>query len=317
MEPTTNGTPITEDEQHKIRQADQSGRTPVVFVHGLWLLPSSWDRWADLFRRAGYTTLTPGWPDDQEALEEAKAKHEGYTGKSIGEVADHFEQVIGKLNKRPVVIGHSFGGLLTQILAGRGLAAASVAICPTSRRVLPLFISGVITIDRTIPSKLVALRPASPEHRDPATKHRAVPLKYDEFRYAFANAVDEDQARRLYEQFCVPASAEGILADEIFQPAEATNLNTGTAPKVDRKNPDRGPMLIIAGGKDQTVPRCDLENRNQARTGKRRNHGICRTSRPWSRPRDRRQLAGSCRDSSQVRRSLHLVGDHSFYSAPR
>ena len=121
MEATTNGRPITEDEQHEIRQANQSGRTPVVFVHGLWLLPSSWDRWADLFRRAGYTTLTPGWPYDLETLEEAKAKHEVFTGKSIGEVANYFEQVIGMLNKRPVVIGHSFGGLLTEILAGRGV----------------------------------------------------------------------------------------------------------------------------------------------------------------------------------------------------
>jgi pimeloyl-ACP methyl ester carboxylesterase len=255
VEATTNGRPITEDEQHEIRQANQSGRTPIVFVHGLWLLPSSWDRWADLFRRAGYTTLTPGWPYDLETLEEAKAKHEVFTGKSIGEVANYFEQVIGMLNKRPVVIGHSFGGLLTEILAGRGLAAASVAICPTpSRKVLPLFISGVITIDPSIPSKLVALRPASPELRNPANKDCAVPLKYDEFRYAFANAVDEDQAKRLYKQFCVPASAEVSFADEIFQPAEATNVNPRTVPDVDSKNPDRGPMLIIASGKDQTVP---------------------------------------------------------------
>lgn len=254
MEATTNGTSISKDELHEIRQANQSGRTPVVFVHGLWLLPTSWDRWADLFRRAGYTTLTPGWPNDPETIEKARAKHEVFKGKSIGEVADHFEQVIGMLNKRPVIIGHSFGGLLTQILASRGLAPASVAICPTSRRVLPLFISGAITIDRTVPSKLVALRPASPELLNPANKNRAVPLKYDEFRDAFANAVDEDQAKRLHEQFCVPASADDILADEFFQPAEATNLNPGTAPEVDRKNPGRGPMLIIAGGQDHTVP---------------------------------------------------------------
>jgi len=104
----------------EILRANQSASTPVVFVHGLWLQPSSWDRWADLFRRAGYATLTPGWPYDLESIEEAKAKHEVVTGKSIEQVADHFEQIIGRLIKRPVIIGHSFGGLLTQILAARG-----------------------------------------------------------------------------------------------------------------------------------------------------------------------------------------------------
>jgi pimeloyl-ACP methyl ester carboxylesterase len=255
METPTSGTPITEDEQHEIREANQSGRTPVVLVHGLWLLPSSWDRWAELFQHAGYATLTPGWPYDPKTIEEAKAKRKGFRGMPIGQVADHVEQVIGVLNKRSVIIGLSFGGLLTEILAGRGLAAASVVISPApSHNVLPLRISGAITIDPTVPSKLVALRPAPPALRNPANKHRAVPLRYDEFREAFANAVDEHQAKRLYEQFCVPISAEETFAEEVFQPAEATNVNPGTAPEVDYKNPDRGPMLIIAGGKDHTVP---------------------------------------------------------------
>jgi non-heme chloroperoxidase len=252
VETPTNGTPITEDEQHEIQQANRSGRTPVVFVHGLWLLPSSWDRWAELFRRAGYATLTPGWPYDSATIEEASAKRKVFTGTPIGEVADHFEHVIEMLNKRPVIIGHSFGGLLTEMLAGRGLAAASVAISPArSSRVLPLFVSSVITIDPTIPSKLVALQPTSPTLPNPATKHHAVPLRYDEFRYAFANAVDEDQAKRLYEQFCVPASEEETWP---FQAASAANLAPFSEVKVDYKNPDRGPMLIIVGGKDHMVP---------------------------------------------------------------
>ena len=223
-----------------------------MFVHGLWLLPSSWDRWAELFRRAGYTTLTPGWPYDPKTVEEARATRRVFTGKPIGEVADHFEHVIEMLNKRPVIICHSFGGLLTEMLAGRGLAAASVAISPArSSRVLPLFVSRVITIDPMIPSKLVALQPTSPVLPDPATKHHAVPLRYDEFRYAFANAVDEDQAKRLYEQFCVPASEEETWP---FQAASAANLAPFSEVKVDYKNLDRGPMLIIVGGKDHTVP---------------------------------------------------------------
>jgi non-heme chloroperoxidase len=231
----TSTTTVTEDQARQVRQANDSGRTPVVFVHGLWLLPSSWDRWAELFERAGYAPLTPGWPDDPETVQEAREHPEVMAGTSIGEVADHFEAVIQGLAKKPVVIGHSFGGLMTEILAGRGLASASVAISPAPfRGVLPLPIS--------------SLRAASPVLRNPANRHRAVPLTYDQFRYSFANAVGEEQAKRLYDQFCVPAPGKPLFQDA------AANLNPWTEAKVDSKNPARGPMLIIAGGKDHTVP---------------------------------------------------------------
>jgi non-heme chloroperoxidase len=226
---------VTADETAQVEEANASGRTPVVFVHGLFLLPSSWDRWAELFNQAGYTALTPGWPDDPGTVKEAREHPEVVAGTSVGEVADHFEEVIRGLSKQPVVIGHSFGGLLTEILAGRGLASASVAISPAPfRGVLPLPFS--------------ALRVASAALKNPANKHRAVPLTYDQFRYAFANAVDEEQAQRLYEQFCVAAPGKPL-----FQ-AAAANLNPWTEAAVDSKNPERGPMLIVAGGKDHTVP---------------------------------------------------------------
>jgi non-heme chloroperoxidase len=219
----------------EIEHANASGRTPVVFIHGLWLLPSSWDRWAAVFEEAGYTAVTPGWPDDPETVAEAKAHPEVFAHKTVGQVADHFEEVIGQLKKKPVVIGHSFGGLLTQIVAGRGLAAASVAIDPAPfRGVLPLPFS--------------ALKSASPVLGNPANRNRAVPLTYDQFRYAFANVVGEDEARELYETFAVPASGAPI-----FQ-AAAANLNPWTEVKVDTKNPDRGPLLIISGEKDHVVP---------------------------------------------------------------
>jgi pimeloyl-ACP methyl ester carboxylesterase len=115
---------ITEHEQAQIDQANASGRTPVVFIHGLWLLPSSWDRWSELFGESGYAALTPGWPDDPETVEEATAKPEVFAGKSIKDVADHYDDVIQKLSAKPAIVGHSFGGLMTEILAGRGLAAA-------------------------------------------------------------------------------------------------------------------------------------------------------------------------------------------------
>src|SRR5438132_1344540 len=122
----------------QIERANATDRTPVVFVHGLWLLPSSWNRWAELFEEAGYPAVTPGWPDDPATVEEAKAHPETFAHKMVGQVADHFAGVIGQLKKKPAVVGHSFGGLITQMLAGRGLAAVSVAIDPAPfRGVLP------------------------------------------------------------------------------------------------------------------------------------------------------------------------------------
>jgi pimeloyl-ACP methyl ester carboxylesterase len=225
----------TDQEQAQVDEANRSGRTPVVFIHGLWLLPSSWDRWKTFFDEAGYTSLTPGWPDDPQTVAEAKAHPEVFAGKSIKEVADHLAAVIGRLDTKPAVIGHSFGGLMTQIIAGRGLSAASVAIDPAPfRGVLPLPIS--------------ALRAASPVLANPLNRGRAVPLTYDQFRYAFANAVSEDEARELYEAFAVPAPGEPL-----FQAAFA-NINPWTEDKVDTRNPERGPLLILDGELDNTVP---------------------------------------------------------------
>jgi non-heme chloroperoxidase len=226
---------ITEHELQQCERANETGRQPVVFVHGLWLLPSSWDRWATVFEDNGYAALTPGWPDDPDTVEEAKAHPEVFAGKSIGQVADHFEEIIRGLDRKPAIIGHSFGGLLTQILAGRGLAAVSVAIDPAPfRGVLPLPIS--------------SLKSAFPVLGNPANRNRAVPLTYEQFRYGFANAVSEEEAKQLYETYSVPTS--GV---PLFQAATA-NLNPWTEAKVDTKNPERGPLLIISGEKDHTVP---------------------------------------------------------------
>jgi non-heme chloroperoxidase len=206
-----------------------------VFVHGLWLLPSSWDRWVGLFESAGYSAVAVGWPDDPESVEQAKAHPEVFAHKSVGQIADHVADVIGGLTQKPAIVGHSFGGLLTQILAGRGLARVSVALDPAPfRGVLPLPVS--------------ALRAASPVLGNPANYNRAVPLTYEQFRYAFANAVSETEARRLYETYAVPGS--GV---PIFEAASA-NLNPWTQAKVKSKNPERGPLLIISGERDHTVP---------------------------------------------------------------
>ncbi|HTJ57576.1 MAG TPA: alpha/beta hydrolase [Devosiaceae bacterium] len=226
---------ITDHEIQQVEHANQTGLKPVVFVHGLWLLPSSWDRWARFFEEAGFTALTPGWPDDPETVAEANAHPEVFAKKTITKVADHFAAIAGDLKLKPVIIGHSFGGLLAQILAGRGLSTATVAIDPAPfQGVLPLPFS--------------ALKSGFPVLHNPANRNRAVPLTYEQFRYAFANAVSEEEAHQLYETFAVPASGAPL-----FQAASA-NLDPWTEAKVDTANPARGPLLIISGQKDHTVP---------------------------------------------------------------
>jgi non-heme chloroperoxidase len=227
-------TTVTEQEQAQVEKANASGNTPVVFVHGLWLLPSKLGPVGQMFEEAGFAALTPGWPDDPETVQEAREHPEVFAKKSVGDVADHFDEVIQGLKNKPAVIGHSFGGLMTEILAGRGLAAVSVAISPAPfRGVLPLPIS--------------ALR-VSPALRNPGNRNRAVPLTFDQFRYSFANAVTENEAKELYDTYAVAAPGEPL-----FQ-AAAANLNPWTEAKVDTENPERGPMLIISGELDHTVP---------------------------------------------------------------
>jgi|SRR5882672_6217364 len=226
---------ITEHEAQQVERANTTGLQPVVFVHGLWLLPSSWDRWTALFEEAGYTSLAPGWPDDPDTVDEANAKPEVFAHKTVGQVADHFDKILRGLKKKPAIIGHSFGGLLVQILAGRGLASATVAIdAAPFRGVLPLPLS--------------ALKSAWPVLGNPANRNRAIPLTFEQFRFGFANAVSEEEAEDLYKTFAVPAS--GI---PLFQAATA-NLDPWTEAKVDVENPERGPLLLISGQKDNTVP---------------------------------------------------------------
>jgi non-heme chloroperoxidase len=225
---------ISERENREIEAANASGNTPVVFIHGLWLLPSSWANWADFFTQAGYAPLTPDWPDDPETVAEARANPDVFAKKTLKQVADHTTEVIEALAKKPVVMGHSTGGLLAQMLAGRGLAAATVAIDPgIFRGVLPLPVS--------------TIRVAGPFLANPLTRGRAITLTFDQFRYGWANALDDEEARELYDTFHVAGSGISLM-----QMGNA-NLNPWTEATVDTKNPDRGPLLIIEGEKDHTV----------------------------------------------------------------
>ena len=226
---------ISERENREIEAAKASGNTPVVFVHGLWLLPSSWANWEQFFKEAGYAPLTPDWPDDPETVEEARANPDVFAKKTLKQIADHTTEIINALDKKPVVMGHSTGGLLAQMLAGRGLSAATVAIDPgVFRGVLPLPVSVLKVAGRFLVN--------------PRTRGRALTLTFDQFTYGWANALDENEAKQLYDTFHVAGS--GIALVQMGN----SNLNPWTEAKVDTKNPDRGPLLIIDGEKDHTVP---------------------------------------------------------------
>lgn len=226
---------ITRTEQADIDRANRTGRQPVVFVHGLWLLPNSWDSWRTLFEEQGFVTLAPGWPDDPATVEDARRDPSVFARKSIGDITQHYVDVIGALDRKPIVIGHSFGGLITQKLAGLGLAKVAVAIDPAPfRGVLPLPLS--------------ALRAAFPVLKNPRNRGRAIALTPKQFRFGFGNAVSEEESNSLYEKYSV--AGPGV---PLFQAALA-NFNPRTEAKVDTKNPDRGPLLVISGEKDNTVP---------------------------------------------------------------
>ena len=243
---------ISEREKREVEAANVSGNTPVVFIHGLWLLPSSWANWAEFFTQAGYAPLTPDWPDDPETVEEARANPDVFAKKTLGQIADHTTEIIDALDEKPAVIGHSTGGLLAQMLAGRGLAAATVAIDPgVFRGVLPLPFS--------------VLKGVGPFLVNPLTRGRAITFTFDQFKYGWTNVLDETEAKELYDTFHVAASGIALV-----QMGNA-NLNPWTEAKVDTKNPDRGPLLIIDGEKDHTVPWAIA---NAAYKRQRRNQGV-------------------------------------------
>lgn len=231
----TQGT-LTGWERAEIDRANESGLTPVVFVHGLWLLSSSWQDWRELFEENGFITVAPGWPDDPATVEEANRNPQVFAHKMVQGVTDHYLEAISALSRKPAVVGHSFGGLITQKIAGDGAAAVSVAIDNAPfKGVLPL--------------PLASLKSAAPVLGNPGNRGKAIALTFDQFKYSWANNLDEDEARTLFDTYHVPAAGAPL-----FQAAVA-NLNLfGGETRVDAKNPERGPMLIIAGENDHTVP---------------------------------------------------------------
>jgi non-heme chloroperoxidase len=223
-------------ERDEIDHANETGLTPVVFVHGLWLLSSSWRAWRDLFEQHGYSTIAPGWPDDPPSVEAARENPDVFAHKMVQQVTDHYVAAIAGLTKKPAVIGHSFGGLIAQKIAGEGVAAATVTIDNAPfKGVLPVPVSSI--------------KSAAPVLGNPANREKAIALTFDQFKYGWANNLDEDEARHLYETFHVPAS--GV---PLFQAVVANFNPFHNEVTVDVKNPERGPLLVIAGANDNTVP---------------------------------------------------------------
>ena len=236
MSTSVSPTTITDRENREVEAANASGSIPVVFVHGLWLLASSWANWAGLFERAGYAPLTPDWPDDPETVDQARADPQVLVNKTLKQVADHTTEVVNALDKKPALIGHSTGGLLAQMLAGRGLSAATVAIDPgVFRGVLPLPVS--------------VLKGVGPFLVDPRTRGRAITLTFDQFNYGWTNALtDTAEAKAVLRH--LPRGRVGDRAgpDGQRQPQPVDPGEGG------HQSPDRGPLLIIDGEKDHTVP---------------------------------------------------------------
>jgi pimeloyl-ACP methyl ester carboxylesterase len=212
-----------------------SARTPVVFIHGLWLHATSWAPWLELFRQAGYEPVAPGWPGIPDTVEDARANPASIADHGIEDVTRHYAGIIDALPARPVLIGHSFGGMIAEKLLGEDYAAGAVAIDAAQ-------IKGVL------PLPLSALRSTLPVFKNPANIHKAVSLTAAQFRYSFGNALSDTESDDLYQRWNIPAPGRPLFE------AAAANFSLHSPDKVQTRNQDRGPLLLVMGGQDHTVP---------------------------------------------------------------
>ena len=212
-----------------------SESTHVVFIHGLWIHSTAWEAWERLFRERGYRTSAPGWPGDRATVAETRAHAADLAGVGIDDITAAYREHIATLPSKPIVIGHSFGGLIAQKLLASGDASAAVAIDPGQ-------IKGVK------PLPLAQIRSALPVLKNPSNKKRAISLTPAQFRYGFGNAISETESNALHAQWTIPGPGRPLFE------ASSANFSRVSPAAVDTKTSDRGPLLFIAGGKDHTVP---------------------------------------------------------------
>src|SRR5580700_10334363 len=212
-----------------------TGNRPAIFIHGLWLHATSWSPWLDLFRDAGYEPIAPGWPNEPPTVELAREHPEVVANVGIDEVTSQMAQLIDGLDATPIIVGHSFGGLIAEKLLGEGYGAAAVAIDPAQ-------IKGVL------PLPLAQLRAGLPALGNPANRHKAVSLTSKEFRFGFGNALSQDESDTLFERWTIPSPARPLFE------AAVANFSLHSPAKVDTANTERGPLLLISGTDDHTVP---------------------------------------------------------------
>ena len=213
----------------------QAAATPIVLVHGLWLSPRSWEGWKERFESRGHQVLAPAWPRMQGDVEEIRRDPSPMSGLGVTEITDHYAEIVRGLDRAPIIIGHSFGGLVTELLLDRGLGAAGVALSPAP-------VKGVLRLP------LAQLRSALPVLGNPANAKRTVELTPKQFHYAFTNTMGDREARAAYDRYQVPGPGRVI-----FQAAFA-NFNPSAATKVDFHKDDRAPLLVVGNDKDHTVP---------------------------------------------------------------
>jgi pimeloyl-ACP methyl ester carboxylesterase len=211
-----------------------STRTPVVFIHTLWLHPASWQPWLDRFADAGYAPVAPGWPGVPATVEQARADPDRLAGYGIDDVTEHYAGAVGGLPAPAVVIGHAFGGLIAQRLLGEDLVAAAISIDAAQ-------VEGVLPLPLSVPSTWPVLR-------NPANASRAVSLSSGQFLSVFGNAVSQEESDALYERWAIPGPGRPLfeVARANFAPHSPARVNLGA--------PVRGPLLLVTGGADHTVP---------------------------------------------------------------
>ncbi len=212
-----------------------TSKAPVVFIHGLWLHASSWQPWVERFAQAGYQATAPGWPGEPASVEAARNDPDSVANIGINEATEHFAEHFKQLDAKPIVIGHSFGGMLAEKLLGEDVAAAAIAIDAAQ-------IKGVL------PLPLSALRSTLPVFKNPSNKHKSVMLTAEQFRYSFGNAVSEEESQQLFDKWVVPSPGRPLFE------AAAANFSLHSPAKVNTKNDERGPLLLVMGGQDHTVP---------------------------------------------------------------